>query len=74
MSTTYMKETESGRVVRVELKARETQWEFVAGTKTKAWGYNGQVPGPVIEAQQGDVLEVHLTNRLPQPTTPLARP
>jgi FtsP/CotA-like multicopper oxidase with cupredoxin domain len=58
-----------GRVVVVELEARETDWEFVPGQKTRAWGYNGQVPGPVIEADVGDVLEVRLTNSLPEPTT-----
>lgn len=31
-------------------------------------GFNGQVPGPTIEARVGDVLEIHLTNRLTEPT------
>jgi FtsP/CotA-like multicopper oxidase with cupredoxin domain len=56
-------------VVVVALEARETEWEFVPGKSTRAWGYNGQVPGPVIEARVGDVLEVRLTNALPEPTT-----
>jgi FtsP/CotA-like multicopper oxidase with cupredoxin domain len=56
-------------VVKVELEARETEWEFTPGRLTRAWGYNGSVPGPVIEAHVGDVLEVRLTNRLSEPTT-----
>jgi FtsP/CotA-like multicopper oxidase with cupredoxin domain len=56
-------------VVRVDLEAHEFDWEFVAGCATRAWGYNAQVPGPVIEARVGDVLEVHLINNLSQPTT-----
>jgi FtsP/CotA-like multicopper oxidase with cupredoxin domain len=56
------------RVISVELEARETDWEFVPGTRTRAWGYNGQVPGPTLEGQVGDVLEVRFTNRLSQPT------
>src|SRR5919199_54639 len=60
---------DAGRtVVRVDLEARETEWEFSRGRRTRAWGYNGQVPGPTIEARAGDVLEVRLTNRLPEPT------
>lgn len=60
---------DAGRsVVRVELEAREVDWEFVPGTKTRAWTFGGQVPGPTIEAQVGDVLEIHLVNRLPEPT------
>jgi len=56
-------------VVRVDLEARETNWEFVPGQVTRAWGFNGQVPGPTIEARVGDVLEIRFTNSLPEPTT-----
>jgi FtsP/CotA-like multicopper oxidase with cupredoxin domain len=44
-------------------------WEFIPGRATRAWGFNGRVPGPTIEARVGDVVEVRLTNRLPEPTT-----
>jgi FtsP/CotA-like multicopper oxidase with cupredoxin domain len=56
-------------VVRVDLEADEIDWEFVAGRPTRAWGFNGQIPGPTMEAHVGDVLEVRLTNRLPEATT-----
>jgi FtsP/CotA-like multicopper oxidase with cupredoxin domain len=60
---------EAGRtVVSVALDASEFDWEFKPGRKTRAWGFNGQVPGPTIEARVGDVLEVCLTNRLSEPT------
>jgi FtsP/CotA-like multicopper oxidase with cupredoxin domain len=60
---------DAGRaVVRVELEAKEFDWEFVPGQRTRAWGFGGQVPGPTIEAQVGDVLEIHLVNHLPEPT------
>ena len=58
-----------GRVVGVALEARETAWEFIPGRPTPAWGYDGRIPGPVLEASVGDVLEVRLVNRLPEPTT-----
>jgi len=58
-----------GKVVAVDLEAREMDWEFVPGKRTRAWGYNGQVPGPVLVANVGDVLEVRLTNSLSEPTT-----
>jgi FtsP/CotA-like multicopper oxidase with cupredoxin domain len=57
-----------GSVVEVDLEAREIDWEFAPGVTTKAWGFNGQIPGPVIEARVGDVLELRLTNHLPEPT------
>ncbi|HSA58024.1 MAG TPA: multicopper oxidase family protein [Gemmatimonadaceae bacterium] len=55
-------------VVPVDLVAGEFDWEFKPGRRTRVWGFNGQVPGPVIEAQVGDVLEIRLTNQLPEPT------
>jgi FtsP/CotA-like multicopper oxidase with cupredoxin domain len=56
------------RVVAVELDAREVEWSIAPGVVIQAWAFNGQVPGPVIEGRVGDVLEVRLTNRLPEPT------
>jgi FtsP/CotA-like multicopper oxidase with cupredoxin domain len=56
------------KVVTVGLEARELEWTLAPGKSVRAWGYNGQVPGPVIEGQVGDVLEVRFTNRLTQPT------
>ncbi|HEU5185824.1 MAG TPA: multicopper oxidase family protein [Gemmatimonadaceae bacterium] len=62
-------EPDPGRqVVVAHLEPREMEWEFRPGRRTRAWGFNGQVPGPVIEAQVGDVIEVRLTNRLNEPT------
>ncbi len=62
-------EPDAGReVVIVELEACEIDWEFVPGQRTRAWAFGGQVPGPTIEAQVGDVLEIRFVNRLPEPT------
>ena len=55
-------------VVRIDLTAGELEWPLAPGRAVAAWGYNGRVPGPTIEAHVGDVLEVHFTNRLPEPT------
>ena len=55
------------RVVPVELEASEVEWSIAPGATIQAWAFNGQVPGPVIEGQVGDVLEIRLTNRLPEP-------
>jgi FtsP/CotA-like multicopper oxidase with cupredoxin domain len=56
-------------VVSVELDARETEWRFARDRKIRAFAYNGEVPGPLIEAEVGDTVEVRLTNSLPQATT-----
>src|SRR6185503_4959894 len=55
-------------VVALDLEAREVEWSFAPGLTLPAWAYNGRIPGPLIEARVGDVLEVRFTNRLPEPT------
>jgi FtsP/CotA-like multicopper oxidase with cupredoxin domain len=61
---------ESGREVVVDLEAAPHPWDI--GEKFEpldGWSYNATVPGPTIEARQGDTLVVRLTNRLAEPTT-----
>ena len=33
------------------------------------WGYNGSMPGPMIEAVEGDRVRIVVHNKLPEPTT-----
>jgi FtsP/CotA-like multicopper oxidase with cupredoxin domain len=54
--------------VTVDLDAREFNWEFSPGQSIPGFGFNGSVPGPPIEANVGDTIEVRLTNSLPQAT------
>ena len=56
-------------VISVDLDAREFDWEFAPGRSIPGFGFNGQAPGPVIEANVGDTVEVRLTNHLPQAAT-----
>ncbi len=58
----------SPETIRVDLEARETEWEIGPGQTVAGYGYNGRVPGPVIEAKQGVPLEIRFTNRLSEPT------
>ena len=60
---------ESPSEVRIDLEARTSDWEIAPGRSVRAWTYNGQVPGPTIEARVGDTVVVRLTNNLEEPTT-----
>jgi FtsP/CotA-like multicopper oxidase with cupredoxin domain/plastocyanin len=51
------------------LTASEFDWELMSGTSVRAWGYNGQVPGPELRVREGDTVRVTLQNALPVPTT-----
>ena len=43
--------------------------EMAPGMKARLWGYNGQSPGPTIEAVEGDRVRIYVTNKLPEHTT-----
>ena len=59
----------SGVLQVVDLEAAEHDWEISPGTVLHGYAFNGQAPGPVIEASVGDTLLVRFTNLLPEPTT-----
>jgi len=61
--------TGTENTVHVQLEAAETRWEIAPGHVVSGYGFNGQVPGPTIEADVGDTLVVELTNALPEPTS-----
>ncbi len=58
----------TGRRV-VELEAREVDWSYAPGRSVRGFAFNGEVPGPLIEAEVGDTIQARLTNNLPQSTT-----
>ena len=43
--------------------------EFAPGFRVNCWGYNGQTPGPTLEAVEGDRVRIYVENRLPEPTS-----
>ncbi|HRK55944.1 MAG TPA: multicopper oxidase domain-containing protein, partial [Burkholderiaceae bacterium] len=43
--------------------------ELAPGMTANLWGYNGQSPGPTIEAVEGDRVRIFVTNRLKEHTT-----
>ncbi len=51
------------------LVAEPVQREFAPGLVVNCWGYNGQTPGPTIEAVEGDRVRIYVTNKLPEATT-----
>ena len=51
------------------LVAEPVEREIAPGMIARLWGYNGQSPGPTIEAVEGDKVRIFVTNRLPEHTT-----
>ena len=51
------------------LIAEPVKREFAPGMIVNCWGYNGQTPGPTIEAVEGDRVRLLVTNKLAEHTT-----
>jgi manganese oxidase len=51
------------------LVAEPVEGQFAPGMTAHLWGYNGQSPGPTIEAVEGDKVRIFVTNKLPEHTT-----
>src|SRR5881397_2748331 len=51
------------------LTAEPLKREFAPGLVVNCWGYNGQTPGPTIEAREGDRVRIYVTNKLSEPTS-----
>jgi FtsP/CotA-like multicopper oxidase with cupredoxin domain len=53
-----------------ELAAEPVKREFLPGKVVDVWGFNGSMPGPTIEIDEGDRVRIHFQNRLPEAMTP----
>lgn len=61
--------SEPGRLRRYEVVATDREVEVAQGVFFPAWTYNGTVPGPIIRATEGDLLEVEFHNAGSHPHT-----
>jgi FtsP/CotA-like multicopper oxidase with cupredoxin domain len=50
------------------LIAEPVRVEFVPGRAIDVWGYNGSMPGPTLEANEGDRIRVIFENHLDKHT------
>ncbi len=55
-------------IITYDFEAGEFPWEISEGKTVMAWGFNQQVPGPVIKAKVGDTVVVKLSNKLNEAT------
>ena len=61
--------TKAARIDTFTLTARPARITLAPGKTVDAWTYDGVVPGPMLRVRQGDLVVVHVVNRLPVPTT-----
>jgi FtsP/CotA-like multicopper oxidase with cupredoxin domain len=61
-------ETKNG-VKEFHLVPQPVRREFLPGYWMNVWGFNGSMPGPTIEINQGDRIRIIVTNELPEETS-----
>jgi FtsP/CotA-like multicopper oxidase with cupredoxin domain len=52
-----------------ELTVSLIRWEILPGVAIDAYAYNGQIPGPRLNFNQGDPVRIDVTNELDETTT-----
>jgi manganese oxidase len=50
------------------LTAEVVQTSLVSGREMTGWGFNGSIPGPALEANEGDRVRIVFENKLPEMT------
>jgi FtsP/CotA-like multicopper oxidase with cupredoxin domain len=56
------------QVVVYNLEASQFNWNIAPDKTIEAWGFNKQIPGPVLRANVGDTLVIRVTNSLKERT------
>src|SRR5689334_3156845 len=66
---TFQNLSKAPHTVEVNLTAAPAKMEMQPGVVTDAFAYNGRIPGPTLQLQEGDRVIIHFTNKLPEATT-----
>ena len=62
-------EKQQGQDFDYEITAQEGITEFFEGISTETYGYNGNLLGPTLKLDEGESVDVKITNDLDEPTT-----
>jgi FtsP/CotA-like multicopper oxidase with cupredoxin domain len=61
-----MEWTQEGQYKVFRIRAEVLQREFITGKWVNVWGFNGSMPGPVVEVTEGDHVRFVVENHLPE--------
>jgi len=65
----FVNQSRAPRTIEVNLVAAPARLALTPGKLSDVYAYNGSIPGPTLEAREGDKVIVHFTNNLPETTT-----
>src|SRR6185295_17686042 len=50
-----------------DIRVEHVRTSLVPGRVLDGWGFNGSIPGPTIQVNEGDRVRINVENRLPEP-------
>jgi FtsP/CotA-like multicopper oxidase with cupredoxin domain len=50
-----------------DIRVEHVRTELIPGRVMDGWGFNGSIPGPTIQVNEGDRVRLDVENRLPEP-------
>ena len=50
-----------------DIRVEHVRTELIPGRVMDGWGFNGSIPGPTIQVNEGDRVRLNVENRLPEP-------
>jgi FtsP/CotA-like multicopper oxidase with cupredoxin domain len=56
-----------GHVKVFDIEVGHVRTEFLPGRVVDGWGFNGSIPGPTIQVNEGDRVRLNVVNKLPEP-------
>jgi FtsP/CotA-like multicopper oxidase with cupredoxin domain len=56
-----------GNVKVFDIEVGHVRTELLPGRVVDGWGFNGSIPGPTIQANDGDRVRLNVVNKLPEP-------
>jgi len=65
----FVNQSKLPHTIEVSLTAAPVRLMLSPGKVTEAYAYNGSIPGPTLEAHEGDKVIIHFHNNLPETST-----
>jgi FtsP/CotA-like multicopper oxidase with cupredoxin domain len=50
-----------------DIRVEHVRTQLIPGRVMDGWGFNGSIPGPTIQVNEGDRVRLNVENRLPEP-------
>ena len=65
----FVNRSTAPKTVEITIDVAEARIDLMPGSQTAVYAYNGRIPGPTLEVNEGDRVIARVRNKLPEETT-----